>query len=114
MKKFYVMFNGAAWFVKDAAYFESQGGLTEKWGKEWVPLWANSIQHARELAKADGDPREVVVSPREQFEARFPLPGAIHWDGQRYACRTWTIDNCKALEIHNARWEAWRARGELK
>lgn len=51
MEKFYVMFNGAAWFAKTGAYFESQGGLAEAWGKGWKPIWANSIDHARELAK---------------------------------------------------------------
>lgn len=51
MNKYYVMFNGAAWFVKEAVFFESQGGLTEDWGKAWEPIYADSIEHARDKAK---------------------------------------------------------------
>lgn len=49
--KFYVMHNGASWFVKEADYFEGQGGLTEEWGKRWIPLYADTIEHARTLAE---------------------------------------------------------------
>jgi hypothetical protein len=47
MELYYVHFNGAAWFVKDGKFFESQGGLKEEWGKNWKPLYADSIEHAR-------------------------------------------------------------------
>ena len=47
MHKYYVHFNGAVWFVKEAEFFESKGGLTEPWGKAWKPIYADSIEHAR-------------------------------------------------------------------
>lgn len=45
--KYYVHFNGAAWFVKEAKFFEKQGGLREPWGKAWESIEADSIEHAR-------------------------------------------------------------------
>ena len=34
--------------IKEAAYFESSGGLTEEWGKKWEPIHdAGSIGDAR-------------------------------------------------------------------
>lgn len=50
MKKFYVNNNGHSWFVKEAQFFEDQGGLTEPWGQNWKPIWANSIEDARAKA----------------------------------------------------------------
>jgi hypothetical protein len=47
MHKYYVHHNGHSCFVKEAAYFEKQGGLTEDWGKAWSPLYADSIEDAR-------------------------------------------------------------------
>jgi hypothetical protein len=35
-------------FVKDLAFFRSQGGFTQKWGETWVPIVATSIEDARE------------------------------------------------------------------
>lgn len=49
---FYVHWNGAAWFVKTADFFKSQGGHTQEWGKAWVPLVATSIEDARAKAAA--------------------------------------------------------------
>jgi hypothetical protein len=49
---YYVLHNGSAWFVKDAACFISQGGLSESWGKNWKRVRANSVEHAREVAAA--------------------------------------------------------------
>lgn len=40
--------NGETVYVKDADFFEQQGGLTEKWGKRWIEIQANSINDARE------------------------------------------------------------------
>jgi hypothetical protein len=42
--------NGSAPFVKEAGFFRSQGGLTEEWGKKWVPVIASSIGDARRKA----------------------------------------------------------------
>lgn len=35
-------------FVKDRDYFVSQGGDHQDWGKNWFPVWAASIEDARE------------------------------------------------------------------
>lgn len=42
--------SGHALFVKGAEFFRSQGGLTEEWGKMWVPVVATSIGDARRKA----------------------------------------------------------------
>lgn len=47
MNRYYVLWNGAAWFVKEASFFISQGGLEESWGKAWRPILADSIEDAR-------------------------------------------------------------------
>lgn len=47
----YVHCNSAdALFVKEAKFFESQGGLKESWGKAWKPVVATSIGDARRQA----------------------------------------------------------------
>jgi hypothetical protein len=49
----YVLCNsGSALFVKEAEFFESQGGLTDAWGCAWVPVEAKSIEDARKQAAA--------------------------------------------------------------
>lgn len=53
LRQFYVHFNGASWFVKEGEFFKEQGGLTEKWGNAWRPIWATSIEHARDKAKLE-------------------------------------------------------------
>lgn len=46
--EYYVHRNaGGAVFVKEAAFFASQGGLVEEWGKGWIKVRATSIEHAR-------------------------------------------------------------------
>lgn len=40
-------FSGSV-FVKDLDFFREQGGFREEWGKDWVPIVANSIEGARE------------------------------------------------------------------
>lgn len=44
--------DGGAVFVKEANFFEQQGGLTEKWGRAWKKIRATSIEHAREIGQA--------------------------------------------------------------
>lgn len=51
MNKYYVLWNGGAWVAKDGEFFESQGGLKEEWGKDWIPIYADSLEHARDAAK---------------------------------------------------------------
>ena len=42
--------SGEALFVKEADFFESQGGLSSEWGKHWRPVVAGSIGDARRQA----------------------------------------------------------------
>lgn len=41
---------GGALFVKEAHFFQEQGGLVEPWGESWIPVIAGSIEEAREQA----------------------------------------------------------------
>ena len=36
-------------FVKDKDFFIAQGGDMQTWGRDWIEVEANSIEHAREL-----------------------------------------------------------------
>lgn len=45
--KYRVLRQGNTVYVKDAEYFESQGGLKEKWGRNWIEIEADSIADAR-------------------------------------------------------------------
>lgn len=48
LQSFYVHWNGAAMFVKEAEFFIQQGGLTEPWGKRWRgPIVARDVEDAR-------------------------------------------------------------------
>lgn len=52
-KTFYVSKNCADVIsVKEGEFFKSQGGLTQKWGKDWKPLQAFSIGDARRKGAA--------------------------------------------------------------
>lgn len=44
--------NGTPPHVKEGEFFKSNGGLTEAWGKPWVPIEAGSIADARRKAAA--------------------------------------------------------------
>jgi len=46
----YVLINESAVFTKEAAFFKSQGGLTEEWGQTWIPVKAISLYDARAQA----------------------------------------------------------------
>ncbi len=35
-------------FVKALDFFRSQGGFTQDWGKNWIPIVATGIEDARE------------------------------------------------------------------
>lgn len=47
-------------FIKEANFFEEQGGLEDKWGRGWRPVIATSIDHARAIAEQVKWPREVT------------------------------------------------------
>lgn len=49
--KYYIHWNGAAWFVKEEQFFIDQGGKNSKWGKHWHLIEANSIEDARKKAE---------------------------------------------------------------
>lgn len=51
MKNVYMILVGPSGsvFVKDLKYFRSQGGFKDSWGRNWKPIVADSIEHAREL-----------------------------------------------------------------
>jgi hypothetical protein len=53
MNRYMVVWNGGAWMVKDADFFEQQGGKTAEWGKEWKLIYADSISHARDRAELE-------------------------------------------------------------
>lgn len=48
--EYYVVRNDAgSVFVKEAGFFEQQGGLTQDWGKRWQKISAASIEDARRI-----------------------------------------------------------------
>ncbi len=48
---YYINETHAAVYVKDREFFESQGGLTDDWGRGWRPVYAKSCEHARSMGK---------------------------------------------------------------
>lgn len=49
LKLHYVLLKSPNVMVKEGEFFKEQGGLKEKWGKNWVPVKAKSIEHARAI-----------------------------------------------------------------
>lgn len=47
----YVNWNGGAWMVKEGQFFKEQGGLTQRWGRHWRAIYADTIEHARDKAR---------------------------------------------------------------
>jgi len=70
----YVHFNGAAHFVKEAKFFEEQGGLTSDWGKAWRPVVAISIEDARALSK-------IMVWPTKKTSPSYECQHGIYNKG---------------------------------
>jgi hypothetical protein len=48
---YYISINSWAVYVKEAEFFKSQGGKTEEWGKGWIYVEAEGIEHARLIGK---------------------------------------------------------------
>lgn len=48
-KKFRILVEPWATYVKDADFFEAQGGLREPWGKNWREVEAEDIEAARAI-----------------------------------------------------------------
>lgn len=52
MAQYRVLITPDGVYVKKADFFESQGGLTDPWGRDWEPIEADSLIHARQLGIA--------------------------------------------------------------
>lgn len=50
LKEYYVRPREINSFVKEGSFFESQGGLTDYWGRNWIKIEAKSLENAREIA----------------------------------------------------------------
>lgn len=46
---YYILIRPWAVYVKDGQFFIDQGGLNAEWGKDWVRVWANSFDEARQI-----------------------------------------------------------------
>ena len=55
MNTYYICIKRWAVYVKEGEFFKNQGGLVEDWGKNWTPVEAESIEHARKI----GENREI-------------------------------------------------------
>jgi len=51
MAKFAVLVELWATYITDWDFFVSEGGLEQKWGQNWVPIEAESIEDARKKGK---------------------------------------------------------------
>ena len=51
MKFYYILISPWAVYVKDADFFEKQGGLVADWGRDWRKIRATSIENARECGE---------------------------------------------------------------
>jgi len=50
-------------FVKEYDFFVSQGGLTEKWGRNWKIIEADGMNHARMIAIHQPGARAGLYDP---------------------------------------------------
>lgn len=50
MPTHYVLVKEAGVYVKEAVFFEQQGGTTAAWGKAWEPIDASNLHDARRIA----------------------------------------------------------------
>jgi len=46
---YYILIEPWAVYVKEGEFFKSQGGLEKDWGKYWIPVQADGIEHARSI-----------------------------------------------------------------
>ena len=91
MEIFYIHLNsGNKVFVKTKDFFESQGGFTENWGRYWYPIYASSIEDARDkgyryfnvlprgwlakgLKRAKKDAEKIPNRVKDGFDPHFPI-----------------------------------------
>jgi hypothetical protein len=51
MTEYFILVRPWAVYVKEGSFFRHQGGLTEDWGKDWVSVQAEGIEHARMIGE---------------------------------------------------------------
>ena len=51
----------------------------------------------------------ALPDERAAFEARFPVPGGVHWDGTEYVVKDSHISSYRCNRFEG-QWEAWKAR----
>ena len=56
MAHYYVLISESGVGTKEGAFFESQGGLIEKWGKAWerIGYLEEALRHIRDVAEKRG------------------------------------------------------------
>ena len=62
-------------------------------------------------AQQAGEAAESVpaVDERAAFEAQFPVPGGVHWDGTEYVVKDSHVSSYRCNRFEG-QWEAWKAR----
>ena len=74
-------------------------------------------QHARiaeleaqlEASSAGGVAYAALPDERAAFEAQFPVPGGVHWDGIEYVVKDSHVSSYRCNRFEG-QWEAWKAR----
>ncbi|MEM5325216.1 Lar family restriction alleviation protein [Paraburkholderia sp. JHI2823] len=99
------------------------GGEVQAWLDELPPLYLTPTS-AQGSDESEASPKALVeraqstpvapaavapVDERAAFEAKFPLPGGVHWDGTKYVVRD-GYENSYPVERFGGQWEAWQAR----
>lgn len=93
MNDYYIHRNsGQAVFVKEAGFFESQGGLTEAWGKAWTKISAESVDDARRIA-------QETLPPWVRGPVVHLLIGGVYACGPEYEGGNGGIGSVKIDEV---------------
>ena len=76
----------------------------------WGYVRADAAPKAAPAQQA-GEAAESVpaVDERAAFEAQFPVPGGVHWDGTEYVVKDSHISSYRCNRFEG-QWEAWKAR----
>jgi hypothetical protein len=88
-KVFFVLCHNGIVYVKEEAFFVSQGGLTEDWGKDWIKVKAFDMEEARDrgraLKKKTRTPGTNPPAPMMQPPTRKIKEGVYVSDGTKYS-----------------------------
>lgn len=68
-------------YVKEAEFFEEQGGKTKGWGSRWRPVIARDLAHARLIAETYAGELRWPMGAREQPPLRDELDKAVTVEG---------------------------------